>query len=318
MRILWTALLTTMVAPTFGDDREGVVWLTGRALERKLDEPAGVRLQGIDLRQSLIDLGRRQRVSILLDRRVDPSRPLDLEAGGSLRSIVQRVAAERGAAATIVRGVVFLGPVGTSAALPTALQHVRKTAQALPKDARTMLQATRRWQWDDLSTPRELLAQLERESRWRFEGAEQIPHDLWAAADLPPLSWLDRASLVLAQYDCTLELNAARRTARIEPFPAEWLRPAEPPAVVARPRVAGGRQTATLQVREARLSDVLRSIAGQFELQLRYDPGLAPEILAAPVTFSARDLELRPLLEQLLRGRARFQLEDQTLSVLPP
>lgn len=315
--ILATILLTTGRAPILAADPP-TVWLTGPALEKQLDEPAGLRLQGVSLREALRDLGQERRVSLLIDRRIDPSLALDVDASGSLRSVLDRLAAERGAAVRVVQGVVYLGPANVVAALPAERQKLRMAAQALPREDRAPLLAARRWQWNDLDTPRELLEQLQRESKWKFEGLEAVPHDLWAGAELPAVPWLDRALLVLAQFDRTLELDGARRVARIVPWRAEAPPIAGGKLANAPRRKPAAKRTAKLEVREARLGDVLRSIAVQFELELQIDEGFPQEALAAPITFSAGDLELEPLLEKLLQGRARFAVAEGELRISPP
>ena len=41
-----------------------------------------------------------------------------------------------------------------------------------------------------------------------FDDADSIPHDVWAEAILPPLSFSDFATLILIQFDLTFELTA--------------------------------------------------------------------------------------------------------------
>lgn len=313
--ILTAAGLTGLAAPCRAQETGSPVWLTGRSLDRRLDDPLSVRWQGVGLRSALSELSRAQRVCLLLDRRFDPTRAVDLEAAGNLRTVLERAVGPRGGSVLVLQGVVYLGPTATVAALPSARQRLRKAAANLSRDEHRRLTAARRFRWSDLATPRELLHELERESGWTLVGVESVPHDLWAAADLPAQSWLDRVQLVLAQFDKTLELDAARREARIVPLPA-----AEPTdAVIGNPHPSRrtGSRTATLSVREAPLGDVLRTIAVQFELELRVDPGVPQATLSAPVTLSAEGLEIEPLLEKLLRDRARFEQTPSSLRILP-
>jgi hypothetical protein len=57
--------------------------------------------------------------------------------------------------------------------------------------------------WEDLSTPRDLLAALAADSHLEIQGADRIPHDLWAAADAPPANFIDRLTLIAGQFDLT-------------------------------------------------------------------------------------------------------------------
>ena len=50
--------------------------------------------------------------------------------------------------------------------------------------------------WDELAEPRTLLAALARENGLEIEGLDRVPHDLWPAADWPPMSLVDRLTLI--------------------------------------------------------------------------------------------------------------------------
>ena len=48
---------------------------------------------------------------------------------------------------------------------------------------------------------------------------EQIPHDLWAAADLPPLELIERLTLIAGQYDLTFQVSADGNRLTLVPVP---------------------------------------------------------------------------------------------------
>ena len=73
--------------------------------------------------------------------------------------------------------------------------------------------------WDDLTTPRELIEELARQNGVEVTGLELVPHDLWAAADLPPLPWADRLTLIAIQFDLTFTVSADGATVRLVPLP---------------------------------------------------------------------------------------------------
>jgi hypothetical protein len=58
-----------------------------------------------------------------------------------------------------------------------------------------------------------------------INGLDQIPHDLWPAVDLPPLSWTDRLTLVLAGFGLTFQLSDRGETVQLVklPRPAGYL-----------------------------------------------------------------------------------------------
>ena len=62
--------------------------------------------------------------------------------------------------------------------------------------------------------------------RWRREchieiqGTDRIPHDLWAAGDLPPLNLTDRLTLVAAQFDLTFAIDPTGESVSLVEMPA--------------------------------------------------------------------------------------------------
>ena len=75
------------------------------------------------------------------------------------------------------------------------------------------------WRWDELSEPRQLVGQLAGEAGVTIAHGELIPHDLWPAVDLPPLSWVDRLTLVAAEFDLTFQIGASGQVDLV-PIPA--------------------------------------------------------------------------------------------------
>ena len=52
---------------------------------------------------------------------------------------------------------------------------------------------------------------------------ELVPHDLWPAADLPALAWVDRLTLLLAGFGLTYEFTDEGAAVRLVPIPDEVL-----------------------------------------------------------------------------------------------
>jgi hypothetical protein len=50
-------------------------------------------------------------------------------------------------------------------------------------------------------------------------GWQRVPHDLWAAADLPPLSWADRLTLIATEFDLTFAISEDGTEVRLVPVP---------------------------------------------------------------------------------------------------
>src|SRR5690606_7939817 len=117
--------------------------------------------------------------------------------------------------------VMVLGPPQATRRLRTVAELRRQDLARLAPPARGNWARMRRWQWEDLATPRSLLEQIADEANFSIENLDIIPHDLWAGCDLPPLSIADRLSLVLNQFDLTFELTNPQGDLRLMRIPAE-------------------------------------------------------------------------------------------------
>ena len=92
-------------------------------------------------------------------------------------------------------------------------------ARRLPESAARRFSQLKPFKWDDLATPREVLKQLAKQNGIELANLELVPHDLWAAADLPPLSLADRLTLVAIQFDLTFSISADGTVVSLAPLP---------------------------------------------------------------------------------------------------
>jgi len=206
--------------PAVAGAAEAKHWLTGSALEQQLKRPVSVTWSQISLRRALRSLARSQNVSILLDRRIDPSQQLDLSlADEPLETVFQQIAQRQSIGVSHLGPVTYFGPKTTADRLRTVASMRRDEARAMPPALRQRLLQARAWHWDTLATPRELLAALADESGVKLNGLAAIPHDLWPAADLPPLAWVDRLSLLAAEFGLTFEFEPSGNALRLVPIP---------------------------------------------------------------------------------------------------
>ena len=202
------------------------LWKTDAAFQRALTARFGVVNwpEGSRLSDQLQRLAEWQRVAIFLDRRIDPSTPIELTVRQvTLAELLEQLATQSGAVTAHIGSVVYIGPRDTIAGLPLIAQQRAREVRALPGNSGRPLLASRRWGWDELAEPRALLAELAGEAGVVIEGIDEIPHDLWPKTDLPSLSWSDRLSIVLAGFGRTFELAERGNTVRIVPMPEQTL-----------------------------------------------------------------------------------------------
>lgn len=205
----------------FAGSPPGVVWLTGEALQARLDALIPkVFWSGVPLRTVVRSLSTNQRIAILMDRRVDPEQPVDLSLSDvAVRTLLERIAEPRGLGWTQIGSVVYLGPAETAAILRTlsALRH--DDVAKLPPGAAAVFRRSEPLAWEDFATPRELFGRLAQAAGRTVAGLDRVPHDLWAAADLPPLPWVDRLTLLAVQFDLTFRIGDDGRSVELTPLP---------------------------------------------------------------------------------------------------
>jgi hypothetical protein len=195
-------------------------WLTGVALQKRLAQPVDVYWSGTPLRQAVTRLSRTERVAVLIDRRVDPGQECNLKRSRlPLGTVLEDIAASQGLGLSWLGPVAYLGPPPFTSRVRTLAELRREEALRLPVRAGRKFLLPKRITWDDFAAPRELLAELAAESGIEIFGLDQVPHDLWAAADLPPLSLVERLTLVAGQFDLTFQVAADGGSVALVPVP---------------------------------------------------------------------------------------------------
>lgn len=317
-------------------------WLTGPALRAQLAQPLKLAWSAVPLRQGLADLARSQHIALLLDRRVDPGRPLELHLDNvPVELAFERLARSQQLGLSWFGPLVYFGPQPAARRLRTLAALREDELKQLPAAKRAPFLRTQPWQWDELAEPRALVEQLAKEARVEIAGGEQIPHDLWPAAELPPLSWIERLSLVANQFELTFRFEDEGRKIALLGVPA---------VVVLERSYAAGRNPQSLAERWKRQAPeaeievagdkvVVRGRAEDHEALTAAKPrSPAPAGGGTEVyTLAVRNQPLRPVLDELkqrlglelhidldalkraqisLESRVTFSVEQATLDEL--
>ncbi len=207
-------------------------------------------------------------VSILLDRRIDPSSEMEIRASNRpVHEVLGLLAEPLGGSISVVGNTVYMGPTGDARVLRT-LVHLRDEELKLSVEglsgatriARLGRKSTVRF--DDLTSPREVLAEIAR--RWKLEilSVDRIPHDLWAGAQWPRATATEALSLVLIQYGLTFEWTARGQGIRIVGFD-------RPVSLVGKYRARGGKVSRAVSLVRRELPGVSFERAGSGEVGVR-------------------------------------------------
>ena len=195
-------------------------WLSGAALQNALRQNVGISWVNIPLRQALIGLSKSQRLAVMLDRGVDPDQKIQIALENTpLSQALEQIAARMKIGITMLGPVAYFGPRATTWRLQTIAAQRKDEVSKLPAAARSNWTRLQPWKWSDLATPRDLLTALAAQNKLRIEGLDQIPHDLWAAADLPPLDLSDRLTLLLSQFELTFAVSSDGSTIQLLAMP---------------------------------------------------------------------------------------------------
>jgi hypothetical protein len=311
---------------------------TAAAAGQQLRAPVAVFWSGDPLRRALTQLGAGQGVTVLLDRRVDPEQGVELRvAGAPLEEVLRRVAEAKGLGLAVLGPVVYLGPPH-AAALVRPLSQLRSAeAKRLPAQASNALLRLDRLRWDDFATPRALLGRLAQSGGIAVSGLDRVPHDLWAAADLPPLSLVDRLTLIAIQFDLTFEIAPDGASVVLVPIPddLEAVPPGKAAAKTTTPRrtmpahrtAPGRRSVGAAEVRFTQrptrgpVGVLLVQLAEKLGLELRIDRDAieaAGISLDQTVSFGVENATADELLEALLAPAGlAFRRTGKVLQVFP-
>ena len=213
-------LANLMVAAVASDPVGRTTWNTGPKFQQQLQTTVGVSWRHNPMRAALARLAQSQRVAMFLDRRVDPDQLISFSVHDvPLETVLEQLARQLGIGVCHVGPVIYFGPTEVAEKLATLATIKNQQSQQFPRESRDRWRPRQAWQWDDLATPRELVGQLAQKTGIEILAADVIPHDLWAAADLPPLTFAERLTLLVAGFDLSFESVDDGRSVRLVPMP---------------------------------------------------------------------------------------------------
>jgi hypothetical protein len=195
-------------------------WATGPALQKNLAESVDILWAENPMRQALESMARNKNVAVLLDRRIDPGRKIDISLRQTpLKDALETIAQKYNLGISMVGPVIYFAPPETARTVRSLVALRREEVRRLAPGTAKKFFEQKSIVWDNLTTPRELLQKLGSENGIQIAGLDQIPHDLWAAADLPPLELIERITLIAGQYDLTFQVSADGKRITLLPVP---------------------------------------------------------------------------------------------------
>ncbi len=309
--LIGSALACLMAAGTLPAEEAPPEWQAGNSYWQQLDQPLGAEWSGSSLRAALAGLSRTQRICIWLDRQTNPDQEISFRADRKpLRQALAQLAEGVGCGAGFMDSVAYIGPPEIAAQVATVAALRTDEAKQLAPGARQQWLERRAWRWDELTVPRDLLREIAEEGHFTVLNPEEVPHDLWPAAQLPPLTVVERLTLLLAGFRRTFAFDKKGAAIRLVPWPES--------ATIARTHSASAEQLRGNawskqfpEMRIRRSGSSLEAI-GRYEDQMRLERWLRGE--KAPVAGETRyslKIENQPVggVIQALARRLNYELE---------
>lgn len=201
--------------------------LAGKRFEAAMDQKIGRAWGGQDghtLRDVVQQLADSQGISIVLDRRIDPTQSIELTLPPTpLRHLLSALARKVDGEMSVIGNVVYVGPTDSAKKLRTLVElrnaDRAKLTSATWRNRPTSLTQAKTFLWQDLERPRDMLQEVAEKFKIEIDGLDKLPHDLWAKTSLPQVTAVEALSLLLVQFGSTFEFVADRAAIRIVPIP---------------------------------------------------------------------------------------------------
>ena len=177
-----------------------------------------VEWSGVPLRRAMKRLAESSDVPIFIDRRIDPDQQVSLERQEATPTeLVAETATTLGLAVVKLGPVLYIIPPAKAESIKADLARQMAAVRRLKPAQAKGWHRSARLDWPDLAEPRALLIELAGREKISLQGAENVPHDLWPAAELPPLPLVERLLLLLAPFDLTWRIEDEGRGIVIVP-----------------------------------------------------------------------------------------------------
>jgi hypothetical protein len=178
----------------------------GKEFKKTLSSLISVSWKNRQLRDGIQSLSRHYGISIILDRRVNPNKLMNLNIKDtSLINVLKKTGGTSQASLSILPGAIYIGPEHVS----SSLRSLIFVKQLQIEEFKTGTFSTRKIsiQWNDLDQPRKIFENVVREFQITVGNIDLIPHDLWTSGSLSGVPFSEIASIILIQYNLTFEWN---------------------------------------------------------------------------------------------------------------
>ncbi|HUG19382.1 MAG TPA: hypothetical protein VMM56_10415 [Planctomycetaceae bacterium] len=213
-------ILTTLPTCVFAE----ISWKTGRQFEQQLEQATSLSTQETPFRELLDRLEQTYEIALILDRRIDPERPISVSVPqANVREMLVQTAQAAGCGIAFLDDLVYFGPLVSADKLRTLVElrqeEFRIFVRNSPAAERSRLISNRSLSWDDFAEPRPTVINFAESYRLQISNPDLIEHDLWAGDTVPTGSFPRTMQLLLFEFDLTFRLDPANKSLELIPIP---------------------------------------------------------------------------------------------------
>ena len=219
-RIVFVAILSFVGSiPSYAAAETPSAISADRGGPKRAERTATIQWRRVALQNALSRLNGVFDEPVFVDRRVDPSQRVSLEIeGATLSDVLEALSSTASLGYSNLQPLHYLGPPAAAGQLRTVAAARRAEASRLPARSKAALELKQAVTWPRLTEPRQLITALVERRGWRIGQVERIPHDLWAAGELPAIAFSDQLTVLLIGFDLTFDIRPAERTLEIVPL----------------------------------------------------------------------------------------------------
>ena len=200
-------------------DNTNIKWHTGRKLDQFNKLAISVWWKDAEIRDRVELFSQRQEIAVFLDRRIDPSTPVQLTIENCTKEqFLWALAKQSDLGICRIEDFYYFGPVKTAASLPTVLRQLRQSTTA-KKRSKVDWNDDQPLKTESVVEPKKILLQLAKANRFAIRNLDSVPHDLWAGIDLPNSSLNVRVGILLVGFGKTFQRNDDGDIITIVDFP---------------------------------------------------------------------------------------------------
>ena len=207
-------MITLMTAAIFllassAEEPAKVDWLSGKSLSRAKELAISVRWSDVPLRDRLLRLAYHQGIPIFVDRRVDPSTPLNFDIRQKTwEQLLWTVAEALELEICEIENLYYVTPPGQALPIRLTFEQNRERLRKDRKQLRAPWLRPTTFEIPEYSQPRLLIEQLAEQHGISVIGLDLIPLDIWPAYRLPPLDLLEKFTLLLSGFGLAPAISA--------------------------------------------------------------------------------------------------------------